>query len=55
MPSTWGSNYTVRLGDTLYSIARRYGTTVNAIMAANGLTNPDRIRSGQTLRMPGTR
>ena len=55
VPHAWGSDYTVRLGDTLYSIARRYGTTVNAIMAANGLTNPDRIRSGQTLRMPGTR
>ena len=55
MPYAWGSDYTVRLGDTMYSIAHRYGTTVNAIMAANGLTNPDRIRSGQTLRMPGTR
>jgi LysM repeat protein len=50
-----GANYTVQKGDTLYSIARRHGTTVNAIMAANGMTNPDHIRSGQTLRMPGTR
>ncbi len=30
-------NYTVRWGDTLYSIARRYGTTVQAIMVANYL------------------
>ncbi len=47
-----GSYYVVLKGDTLYSLARRWGTTVNAIMAANGLTDPNRIRSGQTLRMP---
>ena len=49
------TSYTVQKGDTLYSLARRYGTTVSAIMAANGLTDADRIRSGQSLRMPGTR
>jgi LysM repeat protein len=49
------SNYTVQKGDTLYSMARRYGTSVNAIMAANGMTDPDHIRSGQSLRIPGTR
>ena len=43
--------YTVRRGDTLYSIARRYGTTVDAIMAANGLTD-SQIRVGQQLRIP---
>ena len=43
--------YVVRRGDTLYSIARRYGTTVQAIMAANGLTNYN-IYVGQQLRIP---
>jgi LysM repeat protein len=43
--------YVVRRGDTLYSIARRHGTTVEAIMAANGLTNYN-IYVGQQLQIP---
>lgn len=43
--------YVVRSGDTLFSIARRYGTTVQAIRAANGLTN-NTIRVGQRLVIP---
>jgi len=43
--------YTVRRGDTLYSLARRYGTTEQAIMAINGLTD-SRIRVGQQLTIP---
>ncbi len=45
--------YTVQRGDTLYAIASRYGTTVPAIAAANGLTNPDLIYPGQRLIIPG--
>jgi LysM repeat protein len=45
--------YTVRWGDTLYSIARRYGVTVQAIVAANNITNPNLIRVGQQLCIPG--
>ncbi len=44
--------YTVRPGDTLSKIAARYGTTVQAIMAANGLKNPNRIYVGQVLKIP---
>ncbi len=43
--------YTVSSGDTLSSIARRSGTTVAALKAANGLTDGD-IRIGQNLRLP---
>ena len=43
--------YTVRSGDTLYSIARRFRTTVEAIKAANGLTS-NQIQAGQRLRIP---
>jgi LysM repeat protein len=45
--------YVVRQGDTLYSVARRYGITVSAIMQANGLQNPNRIYAGQRLVIPG--
>lgn len=38
-------------GDTLYSLANRYGTTVNSLKRTNGLTS-DSIRKGQTLRIP---
>ena len=40
-------------GDTLYSIAARYGTTVNALMQANGLRNADFIYIGQRLAISG--
>jgi LysM repeat protein len=54
-PSTGDTTvtYTIQRGDTLYSIARRYGTTVEAIATANGITNPSRIRVGQTLTISG--
>ncbi len=44
--------HVVRRGDTLYSVARRYGTTVNAIVQANGLPNSNRIYVGQRLVVP---
>ncbi len=44
--------YVVQAGDTLYSIARRYGTTVEAIQRANGLVNPWYIAIGQELLIP---
>ena len=41
----------VQSGDTLYSIARRYNTSVNQLKQVNGLTG-DVIRVGQSLRLP---
>ena len=46
-----GSSHTVVKGDTLFSLARRYNTSVNAIKSANGLSS-DTIRIGQTLTIP---
>lgn len=46
------ARYTVQRGDTLYSIARRYGTTVRAIMQVNGLRTTT-IYVGQSLTIPG--
>lgn len=45
--------YTVRPGDTLAKIAAANGTTIVALMQANGIQNPDRIYTGQTLVIPG--
>lgn len=47
-----GARYTVQRGDTLFSIAQRFGTTVDAIKSANGLTS-DSIFVGQELVIPG--
>jgi LysM repeat protein len=45
--------HTVKLGDTLDKVARAYGTTAAAIIAANGISNPDLIWVGQKLLIPG--
>ena len=44
--------YTVKNGDTLYKIAAMYGVTINDIVVANGLENPDSIIVGQNLIIP---
>jgi LysM repeat protein len=46
------SSYTVLAGDTLFSIARRFGVTVTAIAELNSLTNANLIRVGQRLQIP---
>ena len=45
------TTYTVVSGDTLYSIARRYNTTVNELKRINNLTS-DILSIGQVLRIP---
>ncbi|MCP4660848.1 MAG: LysM peptidoglycan-binding domain-containing protein [bacterium] len=47
-----GLYYRVRRGDTLSTIARRFGTSVGAVQRANGLRSPHRIRQGQRLLIP---
>lgn len=44
--------YTVRKGDTLFNIAKKYFTTVNMIARYNGIADPDVIYEGQILRIP---
>lgn len=45
--------HVVQSGETLYSISRKYGTTVQSIIEANGITGTD-IKIGQKLIIPGT-
>lgn len=44
--------YRVQVGDTLGAIAVRFNTTVEAIAAANGISNPNLIYAGQWLDIP---
>lgn len=46
--------HTVQPGETLSSIAQRYGTTVQALMQANGLTSASQIYVGQVLTIPAS-
>lgn len=49
-----GSTYTVQSGDTLGGIAAQYGTTAAALASLNGISNPNVIYVGQTLKVAGT-
>ena len=57
IPNSSGTNpsnmflYTVKKGDSLYSIASRYNTTVNEIVSLNNLTS-NNLSIGQVLRIP---
>lgn len=46
------TTYTVQRGDTLGNIARRFGTTAQAIAQRNGIANPNLIFPGQRLIIP---
>lgn len=45
--------HTVAIGDTLLTIARRYGVSADAIMQANALIDPSLLVTGQVLIIPG--
>ncbi|NWF70552.1 MAG: LysM peptidoglycan-binding domain-containing protein [Chloroflexi bacterium] len=47
-----GTTYVVARGDTLSSIARRFGVDMTVLAQINGITNPNRIFVGQTLIIP---
>lgn len=51
--STPGTTYVVQPGDTLTRIAARFGTTVQVLVQANNIVNPDLIFVGQVLVIPG--
>lgn len=53
LPEASGT-YTVQKGDTLSSIARKYGTTYQKLAELNGIQDPSKIYVGQVLKVIGT-
>jgi LysM repeat protein len=51
-PAGSATLYVIRAGDTLSALALRFGTTVAVLARYNGLTDPNRLRVGQILRIP---
>ena len=48
------STYTVQSGDTLSSIAAKFGTNYQTLASLNGISNPNLIYVGQVLRVNGS-
>ena len=48
-----GESYRVQPGDTLFGLAVRFGVTVDALRAANGMSDGAQLLAGRTLRIPG--
>ena len=44
--------YTVRRGDTLWGISRKFDTSINSIVALNGIENPNLIYAGEVFKIP---
>ncbi len=51
-PAAAHESHTVRSGETLGHIAQKYDVTVNQLVNENDISNPNRIRIGQVLRIP---
>ncbi len=53
-PSSSSTSHTVAAGDTITGIAAKHGTTISAVLAANGLSRSSIIYPGQKLTIPGS-
>jgi len=47
-----GESHTLRADETLSSVARRYGVSVQDLQESNGITNPHKVHAGTVLRIP---
>lgn len=47
-------SYTVKAGDTLFSIAQSHGTTLEKLQAANPGVDPKKLQVGQVLKLPSS-
>ncbi|HTJ17707.1 MAG TPA: LysM peptidoglycan-binding domain-containing protein [Steroidobacteraceae bacterium] len=53
-PRNSSDKHIVRRGDTLWSISRSHGVTMESIVSSNGLSSDDTLAVGQVLQIPGT-
>jgi len=51
-PVATETSYTVSKGDSLWSIARKNGVSISALLEANGLSRNSVLKTGQTLKIP---
>jgi murein DD-endopeptidase MepM/ murein hydrolase activator NlpD len=51
-PEATPESYTVVHGDTIFSISKRFGVSMDALREANGLSRKAQIHTGQTLQLP---
>ena len=49
-----GSVHTIRKGETLYGLSRKYNTSVSKLMSHNGIKDHRKLQIGQKIRIPGT-
>ena len=47
-----GRSYKIKSGDTLSQIARNYGVSLKALKDNNKIADPNKIRAGQTIKVP---
>jgi LysM repeat protein len=52
-PTKTSGSYTIQRGDTITSIAKKFGVSVSAVLASNGLSSSSIIYAGRTLVIPG--
>lgn len=52
VPCPGGTLYTIRAGDTLFSLAQRFNVTVDAVLRANPGIDPNNLRIGQEICIP---
>lgn len=53
VPEPSATTHVVQYGETLSTIAAKYGTTYQALASLNGLSNPNMIYAGQVLKISG--
>jgi len=50
--SAASTSYTLKRGDSLWNVAKKFKIPLDALTAANSITNPDKVREGQKLTVP---